>query len=172
MLNDVALPDYNKNRKKKLQIQVILLGTGGIIGIYLLSSFLIDTYKSLDALGQAHLSEFMAAIIGIVIHIVKKKFKTEQLENFDLLMLVMIAVIAGYALITSLLSPVLIIVFTIIALVVWFVYFGLLNYLGDKKRIEKAEFLNMFLIFIGLTIVIIVGFNIIRVYDLFKSVTI
>ncbi|TBR12265.1 MAG: hypothetical protein EPO62_00430 [Candidatus Nitrosotenuis sp.] len=168
----MALPDYDKNRKKKLRIQALLIGIGGIIGIYFLSSFFIDTYRSLDPLGQAHLSEFFGAIIGIVIRFVKRKFKTEQLENFDLLMLIMIAVIAGHTLISALLSPMLIIVFTIIALVIWFVFFGLVRILGDEKKITKVEFWNMFLIFIGLTIVIIVGFDIVRVYDLFKSLSI
>jgi len=48
------------------------------------------------------------------------------------------------------------------------VIFGLLKYLGDDKKIEKTEFWNMTVIFIGMTIIIIVSFNIIRVDELFK----
>lgn len=105
-----------KNQKTKLSLRVILIGAAGIIGIYLLSTFFTNTYKLLDSIGQVHLSELLAALIGITIIMIRKKTKTEKLENLDLLMLVMIAVIASYSLISHLLTPILII---ILPLLLW-----------------------------------------------------
>ncbi len=153
----------------KSQTKTLVVGIAGIIGFYFLSTFIINTYRSLDDIGKVYLLELFAVTIGIAIFAVKKKYKTNQLEPFELLMLVVIGLIAGINLLPfDAIDPNWIIVSSIIVLVVWFVYFGLGN-LGENKKIEKIQFLRMFFIFISLTIIIIVAFNIIRVNSLFRS---
>ena len=156
--------------KKKPLLQTLAIGAGGIIGIIFLSTIFPNTYFSLDEVGKSHLSGLFAAIIGIVLFAFKQKFKTERLENYGLLMLIIIAVVEGFNLFPSdEVNPIWIVVFSIVIVVVWFVYFGLLKILGDEKKIEKLEFYTMLIIFISLTTIILMAFNMIRENELIRN---
>ena len=150
---------------KNAQLKVLAIGVPGIIGMGFFSKFYIDTYNSLDKIHQIYLSELIAAIIAITIFVIRKKFKTDQLESYELLMIIFIGAIAGVNLIPpDLFSPILIIVSSICILVAWFTY-GLWKYMD--KKIDTKTFFMMLLLFIGLTIVIVMAFNIYRVVELF-----
>jgi len=157
------------NKKKDLA-KTLLVAAGGITVILILSTIFTNTFFSLDEVGQAHLSGFFAAVIGIVIVGFRQKFKTEYLEKYGLLMLIIIAVVEGFNLFPSdKLNPIWIVVASIVIVVGWFVHFGLLKILGDEKKIEKMEFYTMLIFFIGLTTIILIAFNIIRVNELIRN---
>lgn len=152
----------------KAQLKVLAIGIPGIFAVGFFSRFYIDTYNSFDKINQIYLSELFASIIAIAIFVIRKKFKTEQLEPYELLSIIIIGAIAGMHLIpVELFSPTLIIVASIIILVGWFVYCGLWKYISEEREINTQTFLTMLVFFIGLTVVIIAAFNIERVFVLF-----
>ena len=156
----------------KLQKEILAIGVAGIIGLYLLSEFIKNTYFALDEIDQVYFFEIFAATIGIVFFILRKISKKIQYEDMELLMLIVIIISASINLLPSdVFNPTLLIILSIIAAAGWFAYFGLGKFLGDKKQIDKTEFRMRLVFFIGITAFIIVVFNIIRVSDLFKPPT-
>jgi len=150
------------------QGKILGIGVIGIVGIYFLSIFVTEIHSSLNDIGRVRFMELFAAIIGVSIFILKEKFKNDELKYFELLMMIIIGVSAGIDLLPrDVFDPALMIVVSIIVLVGWFVFFGLLKYLRDENRIAKTQFLTMLIFFIGLTIIILLAFDIIRVNELF-----
>jgi predicted membrane channel-forming protein YqfA (hemolysin III family) len=98
----------------------------------------------------------------------QKEIQQKVLEPYELLMIIIIGSIAGANLFAvDELEPNWIVIPSIIILVGWFVYFGLWRFLAEEKKIETGTFLMMLGMFIGLTIVIMMAFNVIRIITLY-----
>ena len=151
------------------QWKVLLIGIPGIIGMGLFSHFYTSTYNSLEEVKQVYLSEVIAATIGVTIFSVRKKFKTEQLEAYEFLMIIMMGVIAGIHLIPEEFDRATIVIGISIATIVgWFVGFVLWKYLDEDNQMDTGTFVTSLMIFLGLTSITIVGFNFVRIVHLFN----
>ena len=155
----------NLNKK---QWNVIFVGIPGTIGIGFLSWYYPIIHNSLDKIHQIYLTEVFAAGITVTIMIIKKRTKTSQLDAYELLMVIFMGAIAGINLIPeSLLNANVLITLSIGILVAWFVYFGLWRYIAEERQVDKNTFITILTVFIGLTVVIMMAFNIHRVVELF-----
>ena len=152
----------------KNPLMIILVVIIGIV-VALFASFYIDLYGSLDKFQRIYLSEVFAAIVAIIIFVIKKKTKTDRLDRYEILMIIFMGGIAAFGLIPEdSFEPTWLIGGSIMILVAWFIFFGLNEYLDSDGKMDTMEFLQMLFIFIGFAAIIMVAFNIHRVTQLFS----
>ena len=70
----------------KAQLKVLAIVIPAIFAMAFFSRFYTDLYHSLDNTHQIYLSELFVAGITISIFVIRKKFKTNALEPYELLM--------------------------------------------------------------------------------------